>query len=80
MSQKKTNIASTSKTRNIPPPPGPNVSWEKQAAYFEKYSWTQLEAAGYCRDLTPKEKREFKQLEQSVKARLAKHSQRPKVD
>ena len=71
MNQRKSSITNMSKTRKIPPPPASNVSWEKQTAYFEKYSWAELEAAGYGRDLTPKEKRELKQLEQLAKIRLA---------
>ena len=31
----------------IPPPPGANTDWNVQAAYFEKYSPDELEAAGY---------------------------------
>jgi hypothetical protein len=48
--QPKTN-APTSKLRNkskrIPPPPGPNASWEVQSHYFDKYSFDEIEKAGY---------------------------------
>jgi len=45
------------KPKLIPPPPGPDASWEEQAAYFEMYDSEQLEAAGYVQELTPEDQK-----------------------
>jgi hypothetical protein len=39
----------------IPPPPGRDASCEELDEYFSKYSWAQIEKAGYSRSLNKAE-------------------------
>ena len=55
---------------NIPLPPGVNASAEELSNYFEKYGLNELEAAGYVKDLTPKEKKEMEELAKYSQARV----------
>lgn len=57
--------------RQIPPPPGARASAEELNAYFEKYGLDEMEAAGYVRDLTPKEKKEMDALAVDCETRVA---------
>ena len=55
---------STEKVNDIPPPPGPDASWEEQSEYLERYSLEQREAAGYAKVVH--EPKFFEELRQSA--------------
>lgn len=59
--------------KKMPLPPAKTKSWRAKAAYFEKYSTDELEAAGYLKPLSAKEELVLDKLtqraQQSVKAR-----------
>jgi len=66
----------TKKTKKIPPPPGPECSWEEQAAYFEKYDLEQLEAAGYATELTPEDMEDIEAIRQEAAKLIAARKER----
>jgi hypothetical protein len=67
MSKKTTK---TQAIKKIPPPPGPKASWKKQAAYMEKYSFDEVEAAGYLQNLTSAEQHELGEISKLAKSRV----------
>jgi hypothetical protein len=66
--------------KKIPAPPGPEVSWEEQAAYFEKYGMEELEKAGYMRDLTASEKDELEELSELARKRVEARKSRSQLN
>ena len=55
--QPKTNAPTSklsNKSKRIPPPPGPDASWEEQSSYFDKYSLDEVEKAGYFQPVNDK--------------------------
>ena len=62
--------------KSIPPPPGPEVSWEEQAAYFEKYGMSELEQAGYLESMTKEDLKFVKQVQEAARARIAQRKSR----
>jgi hypothetical protein len=62
-----------SNLKEIPPPPGPEASWEDQAAYFEKYDWDDLRLAGYLHPLTKKEKTEHDRFSEALRQQIKSH-------
>lgn len=58
------------KKEKIPPPPGVGASLEELAAYFEKYGLEELELAGYVRNLTEDEEKDFERLAEHCRARV----------
>ena len=65
-----------SERKSIPAPPGPDAGWEEQAAYFERFSPEDLEAAGYNLPLESADKAEAKALQQSAKEAIAQRTKR----
>jgi hypothetical protein len=57
--------------KQIPPPPDAKASGEEQAAYFEKYSWEELEQAGYLQSLNEEDKQFVKRVREEASKRVA---------
>lgn len=57
------------KKSKIPPPPGAEASAGELAAYVEKYGLDELEAAGYVKELSAKEKSEMEDLAAAARER-----------
>jgi hypothetical protein len=57
--------------KTIPHPPGPEVSWEDQAAYFEKYGLNELEQAGYLEPLDKEDIQLVKKVQEAAGSRIA---------
>jgi hypothetical protein len=70
MSRRTTKMKTPKK--RIPPPPGPDASYEEIIAYHSKYTLDELEEAGYAEEPSPEEIRE---LEESAE----RHFERQKV-
>lgn len=70
----------TTKKKNIPAPPGPDVSWEEQAAYFEKYGMSELEQAGYLEPMTKEDIQFVKQVQRAAQARIAQRKNRAQLN
>lgn len=66
--------------KSIPPPPGPGVSWEEQAAYFEKYGMSELEEAGYLEPMTKEDIRFVSQVKQAAGARIEQRKGRAQLN
>jgi hypothetical protein len=56
--------------RVIPPPPGPEASWEEQCDYLDKYDFVEREKAGYVREVTEEEERVFDEIAESARVHL----------
>jgi hypothetical protein len=59
-------VASMKHKKRIPPPPGPETSWDEQADYEEKYSVVEQEEAGYLEEV--KDKKFLADLAKSARA------------
>ena len=66
--------------KTIPPPPGPDVSWEEQAAYFEKYGMGELEQAGYLEPMTKEDLKFVKQVQDAARTRIAQRKTRSQLN
>jgi hypothetical protein len=60
-----------SKTQVPPLPPGPNASPDEMAAYFERYTLREVEAAGYVEELTPEQLKYVVEIAKEARARIA---------
>src|SRR5271166_641977 len=66
--------------KSIPPPPGPDVSWEEQAAYFEKYDLNELEQAGYLQPMNKEDIRFVEQVQEAARTRIAQRKSRSQLN
>ncbi len=62
--------------KKMPPPPGPEVSWEEQSAYFEKYGLDELEKAGYLEPMTQEDQAFVKQVQKVARTRIAERERK----
>ncbi len=81
-SQKKTSATSAKKTadKRIPPPPPADAPCEQLDAYVAKYSWEQLEKAGYMRELTKRENAWMNKLDKEAKRRIGVRQNRAQLN
>ena len=66
--------------KKIPPPPGPEVSWEDQSAYFEKYGLDELEKADYLEPMTKEDLAFVEQVQKTARAHIAERTNRPQLN
>lgn len=80
-SRNKKTVAPNRKLRvAIPPPPGPNASCEELDEYFSKYSWEQIEKAGYSRPLNEAETAWVNKVSAEAKKRVESRQHRAQLN
>lgn len=66
--------------KKIPPPPGADAPCEELDAYFSKYSWEDLEKAGYMRELTKQESAWMDKLSEVAGKQVATRQNRAQLN
>lgn len=66
--------------RKIPPPPDATASWDEQAAYFEKYSTEEIEAAGHLAPLTDDDQKLIEEVKAESGRRIASRKVRGQLN